>query len=341
MKTFFNMLKWGLGYPDSGDDLPRYPNNNSNDTPVNLDDLNTIYSNIKDLDYAAVNNSHNSDYVYVLAQLNFIHLEDFAYVMGLNERQQDNNPVDNPSDDEWQQAYDYVEKAFLKRKAKTRQGTLKEINEDSSDGGFIAMNEYVFGVGEANQLPSFTHAPHADSSRTLHFVNLLLRTSEPGQAAYNDAQAYANKRLYMSIDDFRYMMDTYRDVTVLTDPAWQHVYEIVERAQSVKENYVPSLKDIQVQRLVPRAVFARDNIDFPDSFSMFGETGQGLTDAGVDTKSHHLGFAISSPLLLLKEGRRVIELSFTFNNRLDSEMIKTITEGLTVEFTGGADLPWF
>ena len=338
---FLSMLKWGLGYPDQGDDLPLYPNNTVGDTTVAMGELQTIYNNIKDLDYDAATTSYNNDYIYVLAQLNFVRLEDFTYVMRLNERQQDKNPVSHPSDEEWQQAYDYVESAFLKRKVKTRQGRLKEINEKAQNGGFIAMNEYVFGAGETNQLPQFTHAPKVHSSVTLHRVNLLLRASEPGQAAYNDARAYVNKQLYMSVDDFRYMMDAHQDVANLADPAWRHVYEILERAQSAKENYAPSLKSIQVQRLVPRAVFARDKIDFPVSFSTFGETSQGLANPGLDTKSHHLGFAVSSPLLLLKEGKRVIRLSFTFNNRLDREMLKTITDGLTVEFTGGVDLPWF
>ena len=338
---FFNMLKWGLGYPNQGDDLPLYPNNDANDTAVALGELETIYNNIKDLDYDAATTSYNNDYIYVLAQLNFVRLEDFTYLMRLNERQQDKNPVSHPSDEEWQQAYDYVKSAFLKRKVITRQGRLKEINEKTQNGGFIAMNEYVFGAGETNQLPQFTHAPKVHSSVTLHRVNLLLRASEPGQAAYNDVRAYVNKQLYMSVDDFRYMMDAHQDVANLADPAWQHVYEILERAQSAKENYAPSLKSIQVQRLVPRAVFARDKIDFPVSFSTFGETSQGLANPGLDTKSHHLGFAVNSPLLLLKEGKRVIRLSFTFNNRLDREMLKTITDGLTVEFTGGVDLPWF
>ena len=340
---FFSMLKWGLGYPNQGDDLPFYPNNNivNYDTSVDLNDLNTIYNTIKDLDYAAVTASHPDDYGYVLDQLNFIHLEDFAYVMGLNERQQDENPVNNPSHEEWQQAYDYIQSAFLKRKAKTRQEALKEINESAQNSGFIAMNEYVFGTGETNQLPPFTHAPQADSGRTLHIVNLILRTSAPDHGAYGDAQAYVNRQLYMSTDDFRYMMDTHQGVINLKVPAWQHVYEIMERAQSAKENYAPSLKSIQVQRLAPRAVFARDNLDFPGSFSTFGETNQNLADAGVDTKFHHLGFAVSSPLLVLKEGKRVINLRFTFNSHLNQDMIDTITEGLTIEFTGGTDLPWF
>ena len=340
---FFNMLKWGLGYPSQGDELPLYPNNDAADydTPVDPGALNTIYHDIKDFDYATGTASHQHEHDYILDQLNFTRLEDFIYVMGLNERQQDENPVNNPGDEEWQQAYDYIKSAFLKRKAKARQGTLKEINENAQNGGFIAMNEYVFGAVETNQLPLFTHAPQADSRRTLDTVNLLLRTSEPDQAEYNDAQAYVNKHLSMSTDDFRYMMDTHNQITDLTDPAWQHVYEIVERAQSAKENYAPSLENIQVQRLVPRVVFARDKIDFPDSFSMFGEASQNLADAGVDTKFHHLGFAVSSPLLVLIEGKRVINLSFTFNNQLNQEMIAAIADGLTVEFTGGVDLLWF
>ena len=340
-KDFFSMLKWGLGHPDRGDDLPLYPNNTIDDTSVDLSALNTIYNNIKDLDFATVITSHKDDYGYVVDQLNFIRLEDFAYVMGLNEMQQDENPVNNPSDEEWQQAYDYIESAFRKRKTKTRQESLKKINEKAQNGGFIAMNEYVFGTGESNQLPSFTHAPQADSGRTLHIVNLILRTSAPDHGAYGDAQAYVNRQLYMSTDDFRYLMDTHQGVINLKDPAWQHVYEIVERAQNAKENYAPSLKSIQVQRLVPRTVFARDEIDFPDSFSTFGETSQNLADARVDTKFHHLGFAVSSPLFVLKEGKRVINLSFTFNSQLNQEMVDAITEGLTIEFTGGADLPWF
>ena len=103
----------------------------------------------------------------------------------------------------------------------------------------------------------------------------------------------------------------------------------------------PLSKRIQVQRLIPRTVFARGNIDFPDSFSTFGETSQSLADAGANTKSYHLGFAVSSPLLLLKEGKRIIHLNFTFKNRLNTETGNALTGGLRVDFTGGANLPWF
>ena len=340
-EDFFSVLKWGLGYPNQGDDLPLYPDNTANGRFVDLGALNTIYNNIKDLDDTAVIASYQDDHDYVLHQLNFIRLKDFTYVMGLNTRQQDETPFTNPSDEEWRQAYDYIESAFLKCKVKTRQETLKDVNEDTSNGGFVAMNEYVFGTGQTNQLPLFTHAPQAGSSLTLQTVNRLLRTSLPHHGAHDDAQTYVNGQLYMSTDDFRYMMDTHQSITDLNDPAWQRVYEIVERAQSAKEGYAPSLNSIQVQRLVPRAVFARDKIHLPDSFSAFGETSQSFADSGVDTKSLHLGFAVSSPLLLLKEGKRIIHLNFTFKNRLNTETSNALTGGLRVDFTGGADLPWF
>ncbi len=340
-EDFFSVLKWGLGYPNQGDDLPLYPDNTASDTSVDLGALKTVYNHIKDLDYATALASHEDDYNYILDQLNFARVEDFSYVMGLNERQQDENPVNHPGAEEWRQAYDYIESAFLKCKTKTRQKTLKEINGKAQNNGFIAMNEYVFGAGEANQLPPFVQVIQADSRQTLDTVNGLLQTSSPGDGAYDDAQAYVSKQLYMSADDFRYMMDTHQRVTNLNDPAWQRVYEIVERAQSAKEGYAPSLNSIQVQRLAPRAVFARDKIHLPDSFSAFGETSQSFADARVDTKSLRLGFAVSSSLLLLKEGKRIINLHFTFKNRLNAETSNALTGGLRVDFTGGADLPWF
>ena len=340
-EDFFSMLKWGLGYPNQGDDLPLYPDNTAGDTPVDPGALKTVYNHIKDLDAKTAIASHEADCNYILEQLNFARLEDFTYVMGLNERQQDENPVNHPGAEEWRQAYDYIESAFLKYITKTRQKTLKEINEKARNGGFIAMNEYVFGAGEANQLPPFVHASQADSSLTLQEVNRLLHTFSLGHDAYDDAQAYVNRQLYMSTDDFRYMMDTHQRATDLNDPAWQRVYEIVERAQSAKEGYAPSLNSIQVQRLTPRAVFARDKIHLPDSFSAFGETSQSFAGAGVDTKSLRLGFAVSSPLLLLKEGKRIINLHFAFKNRLNTETSNALTGGLRVDFTGGADLPWF
>lgn len=337
---FFNMLKWGLGYPGQGDNLPLYPNNELNDTTVSVTELNAVYNRIDGLDPAQVFASHPNDYTYVLDQLNFKHLEDFTCVMGLNKRQQDSNPYNNPDAEEWQQAYDYIEGAFLKRQAKSRQETLKTINADVSRG-FIALMEYAFGQGTDNQLPFFTYAPQANTRQTLDTVSSLLRASAPGRNEYDDAKTYVNRQLYMSVDAFRYVMNTHDNVPDLDDAAWKNVYEIVERAQSARENYSPSLKRVQVQRLIPRLVFARGQVDFPGRFATFGETAQGLAEAGVDTEPCHLGFAVSSPLLLLKEGKRVINLSFTFSKRLDNGILKALTDGLAIEFSGGAGLPWF
>ena len=340
---FINMLKWGLGYPNQGDDLPRYPHNDAagNDSPVDLAALDRIYTRIKDLDYVTAVDTYPDEYGYILEQLNFNRPEDFNLVMELGVRQKDTDPVNHPTDAEWRQAYGYIESAFLKGRIKTRQSALKEINEAVANGGFIAMTEYAFGAGAGSRLPAFIHAPDADSEQTLSRVTALLRDFAPGQAGYDDARSYVNSKMYMDTQDFLFVMGVYQQAKQQGPEVWQRVYEIIEKAQRVRQNYSPSLERIQVQRLVPRVVYARDNVDFPDSFSPFGETDQSLTDAAVDKTSHKLGFAVSSPLLVLKEGKRVVNLSFTFNSQFEHETADALTDGLMIEFSGGTDMPWF
>ena len=342
-QDFFNMLKWALGYPNRGDDLPLYPHNDAeeNDIPVTLTELNRFHSRVKGLDYSTALASHPDEYNYILDQLDFKRLEDFTYVMEMHAREQDVSRSNSPADAEWQQAYDYIENAFLKRHIRTRQATLKEVNGAVPDGGFIAMIEYAFGGGTGNRLPSFIHDPDAGSGQTLEQVSLSLKSFSPGQAEYENARSYVDRQLRMSTEDFLFMMETYQSGSKTDAEVWQRLFEIVEQAQRVREGYSPSLQDVQVHRLFPRALYARDDVELPDSFSTFGEAKLFSPGAEVDTKIHYLGFAVSSPLLLLKEGKRVINLGFTFNQRLDRETADAFMKGLALEFSGGEDLPWF
>ena len=340
---FFAMLKWALGYPNQGDDLPRYPRNDAagNDIAVALAELNGIYSRVKGLDYTTALDTRPDDYNYILEQLNFNRLEDFTYVMEVHERQGDSSLSDTPVDAEWQQAYHHLENAFLKRRIRARQATLREINENAPNGGFIAMNEYALGAGTGNRLPLFMYDPDTGNEQTLEKVFELLRNFVPGQAEHDNARSYVSRELHMSTDDFLFMMDAHKTGARKNTDTWQRVYEIVEQAQRIRENYSPSLKRAQVQRLFPQVLYARDNIAFPDCFSPFGGVGQSSSGAEVDAKSHRLGFAVSSPLLLLKEGQRVITLEFTFNHQIDEQTADALIEGLTLEFSGGEGMPWF
>ena len=339
-QDFFNMLKWALGHPNRGDELPLYPHNDAaaNDSPVTLAELARFHSSVKGLDYSAALASHPDTYGYILDQLGFRRLEDFTCVMELHARQQDTNRFNRPADAEWQQAYGYIENAFLKRHVRTRQAALKEIHET---GGFIAMVEYACGGGTGNRLPAFIHEPDAGNEQTLDQVLLLLRSSIPGQAEYENARNYVDRELRMSTEDFLFMMDTHKSGSKDDAGAWQRVFEIVEQAQRVREGYSPSLQDVQVQRLFPKVLYVRDHIELPDCFSTFGEAKPLSSGVEAAEKSHCLGFAVSSPLLVLKQGKREINLGFTFNHQLYRETADAFMQGLTLEFSGGADLPWF
>ena len=341
-QDFFNMLKWALGHPNRGDDLPLYPHNDAaaNDIPVTLAGLNGFHSSVRGLDYSAALASHPDEYGYILDQLGFRRLEDFTYVMELHERQTDSNRSNRPADADWQQAYDNIGNAFRKRRVRTRQATLKEIHETVPDGGFIAMVEYAC-AGAGNRLPPFIHDADAGSEQILDQVFALLRNSIPGQAEYENARSYVDRQLRMSTEDFLFMMDTYKSGAKGSAESWRRVFEVAEQAQRVREGYAPSLQEVRVQRLFPKTLYARDHIELPDSFSTFGEAEPPAAGVGVAGKVHCLGFAVSSPLLLLQEGKRVINLAFTFNHQLERETATAFMQGLTLEFSGGADLPWF
>ena len=342
-QDFFNMLKWALGHPNRGDDLPLYPHNDAaaNDIPVTLAELNRLHSSVAGLDYSTVLAAHPDECHYILHQLDFKRLEDFTYVMELQERQQDSSGIDSPVDAEWQQAYGHIENAFRKRHIRTRQATLKEVNDAVPDGGFVAMMEYACAGGIGNRLPSFLHDPDAGSEQTLDKVSRLLRNFLPGQAEYENARSYVGRQLRMSVEDYLFMMDTCQSGSNTDAQAWQRVFEIAEQAQRVREGYSPSLQDVQVQRLFPTALYARDDIELPDSFSTFGEARPFSSGADAAAQYYCLGFAVSSPLLLLKEGKRMITLGFTFSRQLDRETADAFITGLALEFSGGADLTWF
>ena len=340
---FFEMLKWGLGYPNQGDDLPLYPNNDAGagDTPVDLASLRQIHDRLRGLDYAAAVADRQEEAGYVTGQLHFPLPEDFIRVMDLNARQQDANPLHRPGDAEWQQAYRLIEQAFINGRAKSRQGALRTINETPRSGGHISMARHALGMEDGAKFPPFPGDPLETDPVPFMRVYWKLKNSAPGSEGYERARDYVHRNMYMSTDDYLFFMDTVRAAPRYGDPAWQRVYEIFEQAQSARENYSPSVNRVMLQRLTPSVIYAEDNVDYPDCFPTFGETVHGHADTGPGAGSHCLGFAVSSPLLLLKEGKRVVNLDLAFNNQLDEVTSAALLGGFNIEFSGGDDLPWF
>ena len=330
---FLNMLKWGLGLPNQGDDLPLFE-----DAEVDLDVLNTIYTSIDGLDDATATISFPNEYNYVLSELDFLALSDFTYVMGLNERQQDTNPGNNPSDDEWEIGYGYINQAFAKRLNVVRQGTLKTVNETDD---FPAMMEFALSEEGSDKLPEFVYTGATETTTILAQLDDFLDPYAPGTDDYDHAEDYVTDDLFMTTEDFSFIMAIYNNNVALEDSRWSNVYSIVEAAQTTKEQFEPSSTQAEVLRLIPRAVFALDQIDFPvDPFATVGETASSLAAAGEDTSVYKLGFAVSSPLLLLTEGQRDIKVTFSFSTPLESEEISAFLNGLTAEYSSGAD-GWF
>ena len=274
---FTSMMEMALGNPNPGDPLPPLPNG--------VDDLPAL--NI------LVQQDNEDAKAYVTGQL-FLSLEDFGVI--IQKHLDDLNGIAT----DWQEVYDMLDQAFKNRFRTKRQQELKALHENES---FDSMIEQVYGDPlPGDDLPLYRGNPAdftaIDNDRT---------STDPG--VRQEALEYMLEELKLTEQDFVHIIQT-RDNVSLGEEDWDKVYRILERAsRQVRSIALPSptlekLSDIYAAPDAKANAFSQYGDEEESTrFKTFGSRQPGVE---LPLQPADMGFAVSAPVLQLREGKRKI-----------------------------------
>ena len=297
---FENMLRWAIGTPGRGDELPAFPTADllwvEQGTFAAIADL---HQEIADDPLDRVTEPRQQ---YILYELGFVSLEDFNFCFDAHAREmakQRGEPESaSPTELEWQQVYARVEKAYRKKIHLARRDRLKQVHQSEPDAevAFLKLWEYALGDPMAgDRLPPFQDRP-------VDLDVLLGLLDNAAEDTAEDAERYVRERLSLSASDFRKIMDIRARFAADTSARqWQEAYRLLERAQSRKRNFVyPPIGRTEVRAIRSRSVADAapgTPIALPRFHPFTGDAIGGIRGFGV---------AIASPVLQMQEGTREI-----------------------------------
>ncbi|MGA1870245.1 MAG: baseplate J/gp47 family protein [bacterium] len=229
-----------------------------------------------------------SDARYIFESLCFRYLKDFLYCLDVYYREMNRGYVGitYPEDSEWEKAYRILEDVHKERIARTRRAQLKEIHKNQ---GFEAMMEFAFGEPYPGNM---LYKMPDDISRLEHLYT----------ANNEAARKYIEKKLCMTVDDFRVIMEK-KDLS-LSRIAGDEVYALLETAWAKKREYhYPAIGAETIEGLYTDTIFSLDEDERIEQFHTFGKSAKAESSENIT-----MGFAVSSPLLQLHEGTRNIEM---------------------------------
>lgn len=302
---FSNMMEIALGAPEIGDPLPAFPSG--------VGDMLELHTKVLAGDTAALD--------YVANQLYFSphdDFKDFKTVMATHVK--DLEAKEEVTLKEWESVYAILDEAHKNGIKEKRKLALKAIRESNSEDGLGDLLSHVYGTPEpGDALPLYggnlaTLADlHTDLSASLE--GLAFEEQVALKAKQEEAAEYLAEELFLSDKDFVKLYQTSENANA-TPLEWETVYEILELAnRKVRGLSLPSPERKELYN-----VFAESDAKSA-AFSLYGEEGETVRfktfgggqlgiDQGLDPAN--IGFAISSPLLVLREGKRRITTTVVF-----------------------------
>lgn len=267
-------------------DLPPYITASGRAVPVNAVYLRTeLYERIKGKERDEL---EPSDAAYIFQSLCFRSLKEFMTCLNLLYREINHGyvGVTAPADSEWEEAYSILEEVHRERIARSRRDKLKDIYQKS---GFEGMMEYAFGEPEPGDM---LYKMPAGISILKDLANSPLEA----------ARQYIENKLCMTVTDFRTVFaQKDSDLTGITG---DEVYAILEAAWTKKRGYhYPEIGAEIITGFYADTIYNADEDQSVERFSAFGKSANAQSSETID-----LGFAVSSPLLQLREGNREINM---------------------------------
>ncbi|NEO16524.1 MULTISPECIES: hypothetical protein [unclassified Moorena] len=316
-QSFETMLRWAVGSPNQGDKLPDF-----NGESVDIDYLkDTIYQGIKNPEQISEEEEEKDSLEnYIKNQLFFVSTEDFKYCFDIHDRQinKDNPEVEEPTELEWNEVYKIIEKAYRKKITMGRRNALKQKREQSD---FKSMMEWALGhPNPGDPLPKMPNG----------YTTLQEIVADLDQER---VIRYVKEELYLSVADFRKIMEIQ---ATTENPDWKEVYRLVEKAQTKKRNFTyPPIGKTEIKNIHGSSLVDAEEgqVTKAQRFQTFGNI--------THTSQNSIGFAVTSPVLLLQEGTRKITLTFASEgNTLNRDTFQEILNSDPFEIYLSSEAQW-
>ena len=304
-RAFENVLRWAIGVPQPGGDLPAFPTADPIWTGQGtFEAIVDLYREIADYSLEQVTELRQH---YILYELGFGSLEDFQFCFDVYTREiAKQQAVPNnvpPTELEWQRVYTLIEKAYRKKIDLARRDRLKQEHDSEPDANaaFLKLWQYALGDPRAGDpLPFFQDQPV-----NLNALLGLLDGSETENV--EDAKRYISEQLFLTEADFRKIMDIQGRFAGDRDaPQWEEAYRLLVRAQNRKRDFTyPPIGRWEVKAIHSRSVAdAKPGaaISLP-RFHPFISNG---TTADNIRRGGNFGVAIASTVLQMQEGTREV-----------------------------------
>ena len=290
------MMEMALGSPNPGDALPSFPN--SVEDLLALDDL--------------VQQGNTGAIDYVTGKL-FLSIENFQLIIKKNREEREGIPTG------WEEVYDILDQAFKDKTKKKRQDQLKALHENE---GFDSLLRHVYGSpGPGDSLPLYRGNP-----ATFPGIFDDLRGTDP--VISREASDYILEELKLTVLDFVHIVQTNNHENA-KEEEWDKVYRILEladrqaRGVSLPSPTVEKLSDVYAAPDAKANAFSQyGDEDESKRFKTFGSKQPGVE---LSLQPANIGFAISTPTLLLTEGKRQITVLIDFGaDSSNSDALKSL-----------------
>lgn len=313
---FTKMFELALGDPDVGDDLPLYQNQK-----VDYSKLLSFYTQLN------TSNTSNTIIVDYISKSLFLSDTDFKKIIATC------NNI-NATVEDWSAVDSLLVDAYKEKVKWNRKEVLRKIREAETDpaAGFYKMFEFALGDPDpSDKLPIYKAAP-----ANLETIYADLNSADPLK---KEASNYIREELLLSENDFKSAIEVYKKKNPEVQD-WTKVYADLEVAQRKKRNVelpspvaeewvnIYSIKDAKASAFRLYAGEEESSLRF-NTFGK-GRRPEELTNVEAAT----IGFAVSSPQLELKEGKRSIVITAFFKNDvlIDADEIAGILTGTAVVY---------
>jgi hypothetical protein len=220
---------------------------------------------------------------------NYFHVtaEEFVTVRAINQKQDAAQPW------EWEQVYAILENAHADKVLADRRNALKDKRQSQ---GFQTMIRFALGdPNPGDALPDGRDFTTLDA---------------------NTDKDYITEKLFLETSNFSYLKSISAKVNA-SDEEWNNVYAITEKAQSRKRGTVTARAEVEKwNNLYAASDATQVQVTLPAEGALttprWRTFGNGDSAPQTSTLPGKIGFAITSPLLLLAEGTRTITLTLGF-----------------------------
>ncbi len=297
--AFVKMMELALGHPNPGDALPDHSTIGNLHEPDGFTALNNLMLNadVDTLDY--------------IANHLYLSVDTFKFIMQTWRTDMETSQAFN--ENAWQEVYLQLERAYQNKVKNTRQLALKETHQEVDDLSTIQLNtdallKEVYG----HPAPGDDLPPYQGKAATI--VSIYGDFNSDDVAKRSTALDYISNELFLSEKNFRNLYQLITDeASTPDDDRWEKAYRFLEVAsRNVRQTPLPSPSlDVLVN------VYAQPDAQ-ATAFSLYGAAeesprfrtfGDASPDANTPLPPAAMGWAISSPILALREGDRTITLT--------------------------------